>query len=317
MNRRYVLAPGVAFLLAAVALVPLVPGAEAAEVVLKDGSRIPVARPYVTKGTMAVLTRPDGSVVSLPLSEIDVEKSAASAAAPPPAAKAPTPPPVPAKPMTPADAAKIKGARKATVVLTDDDVAPGTPSASGGKGEKGEGEVSIGAVQAVRSKTGYTVNGTVVNSGGGPVQGVSVSIELVGEENKTITTAFGRVAQPTLGPGESAAFDAEIPSAVEAKNFRYVPRWQVRIPVKPATDGQSAQAGTPTGDQPPSAGGAPGEGDGQKKAAKKPEPEKTPAPPPPGWAAPQANAPIEGSTAQQPGGTFFPRPADNQPKPPQ
>ena len=310
MKRRLAFAAALTFLLAAVS-----PAGRAAEVVLKDGSTISVAKPYVTKGAMAILTRTDGSLVSVPLSTIDVEKTARSMAAPAPA-PTPTPGPVVApRPMTPAEAAKVKGPRKATVLLTDSDVAPGLPPGAPAA-QKGEGEVSIGGVQSVRTKNGYSFSGTVVNSGGNPVGGVMVSIELVGEENKTITTGFGRLAKTTLGPGESAAFEAEIASPVDAKSFRYVPRWQVTVPVKP---GSSASGGNGGSAQQTAAG--PGEGDGEKKPApKKPEPPKeqpTPPPPPPGYAAPQASAQVEGSTANSPTGAFLPRPADSQAKSPQ
>ncbi len=315
MKRRLASAAALAFFLSAAG-----PAALAAEVVLKDGSTVPVSKPYVVKGTMAILTRADGSLVSLPLSSIDVEKTAKAMAAPAPA---PTPAPtpvVPPKPLTPAEAAKMKGARRATVVLTDSDVALGAPPTAGAAtAEKGEGEVSIGGVQAVRTKTGYSFSGTVVNSGGNPVEGVSVSIELVGEEGKTITTGFGRVAKPTLAPGESAAFEAEIASAVEAKSFRYVPRWQVRISVKAGKPSPGGGDGDGQRQNQPQAAAGEG-GAAEPPPASKPEPPKeqpTPPPLPPGYAAPQASGKVEGAAGVAPEGLFVPRPSDNQAKPPQ
>lgn len=320
MIRRLAPAAVLAFLLAVAGLATLTagaasadPAAPAAEVVLRDGSTVAVARPYVTKGATAILTRPDGTLVSLPLSEIDVEKTAASMAAAKARAAAPaaTPAPTPeARAMTPAEAAKTRGARKASVVITDADVAPGALSPGGEDGGgSAVGDVSIGAVSATRTKTGYFISGTVQNSGKGPVQGVSVSVQLIGEENKTLKTGFARVAKGTLDPGESSAFEAEVESKVEAKNFRYVPRWQVReTPASARADARSKetaaaeQAADGGGDRPP------------KKAEKPPEP--TPPPPPPGWAAPQASAPIESSTSAPQNQPYVPRPSASQPQPP-
>ena len=45
-------------------------------VVLRDGSSVATTKPYVVKGKIAILTRTDGSLVSIPVEEIDEEKIA-------------------------------------------------------------------------------------------------------------------------------------------------------------------------------------------------------------------------------------------------
>src|SRR5512132_102923 len=110
-------------LLVAVVLACLAGIAGADEIWLKDGRRIVTKKPLVQKGSLALLTTTDGVLLSIPLLEIDldktaVEKARAAAATPVPTANVP-------KPLTPAEAAKLKGGRRAAVVLTDDTVAHG------------------------------------------------------------------------------------------------------------------------------------------------------------------------------------------------
>src|SRR5512140_3235171 len=77
----------------------------AADVILKDGQAVATKKPYVVKGKIAILTRTDGSLVSIPVEDIDLGKTAAAAARPA-APKAEATPAAPKKPMTPVEAAK-------------------------------------------------------------------------------------------------------------------------------------------------------------------------------------------------------------------
>ena len=110
-------------LLVAVVLACLAGIAGADEIWLKDGRRIVTKKPLVQKGSLALLTTTDGVLLSIPLSEVDLnrtaaEKARAAVATPVPTASVP-------KPLTPAEAAKLKSGRRAAVVLTDDTVAHG------------------------------------------------------------------------------------------------------------------------------------------------------------------------------------------------
>src|SRR4029079_6504187 len=72
-------------------------------VVLKGGSVITLQHPPVRRGNNVILTRTDGTLLSVPASEIDRAATAARNAAPPPPAPASA---IPARPATLAEAAR-------------------------------------------------------------------------------------------------------------------------------------------------------------------------------------------------------------------
>jgi len=269
--------------------------AGADEIWLKDGRRIVTKKPFVAKGSLALLTTTDGVLLSIPLSEIDLAKTAAEKARG--AVAEPLPAPSPLKPLTPAEAAKQKAGRRAAVVLTDDTIAHGIgDDVAGTKEGDGEGRVDIANTSVTRSKDGYSFTGSVINGGGGEVTAVAVTVEIVGKDGKTFSSAFAQLAKDTLAPGEKSTFAASAPLEGEAASYRYIPHWQVRIPAKPAGDAASA-ARTPGGATPKPEG----------------EPETAPAAPtatPPAFipiprpdvAPPSANAP----TGNPASGTFIP-----------
>jgi hypothetical protein len=283
--------------------------AAADEVWLKDGRSITTKKPLVTKGSNALLTTADGVLVSIPLAEIDLAKTAEARRL----AASPTPVPTPnlMKPMTPAEAARQKSSRKAVVVLTDDAVAHGFGEDTGERRPSdGEGRVEVANTSATRGKDGYTFTGTVINAGNGPVSGVSVTIEAVASDGKTFSSAFAQVAKDSLQPGEKSTFTASAPLEGEAATFRYMPRWQVPIPPKEPKEGSAKAAG---GSGAPAPGEAAAEGE--------PTPAATPPPAPtlvpvrrPDVAPPAANAP-SGNPAS---GAFIPQgePAQPSARPP-
>lgn len=297
--------------------VALASAAPAAEVALKDGRVIKTAKPYAVKGAMAILTLPDGRLLSVPASEVDVprtqELSKKAAAAPPAAPAEPTV----AAPKTLAEAAQSKGRKKASVVLTDSDVVPGEMLGQGEGGEKktGGGDVTISGADARKVEGGYAITGSVMNSSKIEVSAVKVTIEAIGDENKTIATVFGQIAKDSLGPGEKAAFTAQITTDVVAKSFRYVPSWQETVPrvEKVAPGGGTEGKGDATAAAKPSPSPTPAAA-APAAPAKAPEPEPTPRyVPDPGMAPPQANAPVGAPTT--PGGAYIPRPSDSQAQP--
>lgn len=275
-------------------------GAAAAdEIWLKDGRSITTRKPVVKKGPNALITTADGVLVSIPISEIDQAKTAEAKRL----AAAPVPAPTPnlMKPMTPAEAARQRSGRKAVVTLTDDSVAHGLGEDTGArKAEDGEGRVDVTNTSATRGKDGYTFTGSVINAGTSPVSGVSVTIEAVGADGKTFSSAYAQVARDTLQPGEKSTFTASAPLDGEASSFRYMPRWQVPIPVKTAEEkAKSAAAGSAA------------KGDAAAEGEPTPAPAPTPPPAPvivpiqrPDIAPPSANPPV-GNPAS---GTFLPQP---------
>jgi len=275
--------------------------AGADEIWLKDGRRIVTKKPLVTKGSLALLTTTDGVLLSIPLSELDLEKTAAEKAR----RAAPTPAPTPnlLKPITPAEAAKQKSGRKASVVLTDDTIAHGIGDEGVEKREgEGEGRVDVANTSVTRTKDGYSFSGSVINAGTGEVSGVSLTVELVNKSGNTFSSAFAQLAKDTLAPGEKSTFTASAPLEGEAASYRYVPHWQVRIQVKPAGDTK-----------------APGGSSSSKPAAEaEAEPTRTPPPAPtyapiprPDVAPPSANAP----TGNPANGAFIPQNDSTKPPP--
>jgi len=287
-------------LLVAVVLACLTGLAGADEIWLKDGRRIVTKKPFEKKGSLALLTTMDGVLLSIPLSEIDLDKTAAEKAHA--AAATPVPTADILKPLTPVEAAKQKSGRRAAVVLTDDSVAHGIGE-EGAEGKQGEGEgrVDVANTSATKTKDGYTFSGSVINSGASEVSGVTVTVEVVGKDGKTFSSAFAQLAKDTLGPGEKSTFTASTSMEGEAASYRYVPRWQVRIPVKSGSEAK-----------------APGGAAAKPEAEGGPTPAPTPPPAPtfvpiqrPDVSPPPANAP----TGNPANGTFIPQNDTTSPQP--
>lgn len=271
--------------------------AAADEIWLKDGRTITTNKPVVTKGTRALITTSEGVLVSIPLAEIDQEKTAEAKRK----ASAPTPVPTPniMKPMTPAEAARHRSGRKAVVTLTDDSVAHGFGEEVSGERREGsgEGKVDVSNTSATRTKDGYAFTGSVLNSGTSAVTGVSVTIEVVGRDGKTFSSAFAQVAKDSLEPGEKTTFTASAPLDGDAASFKYIPRWQIPIAAKPSSEAKGGAAG--------SAAPAGAAAEGEPTPAPTPPPAPTLVPIPRGDVAPpMANAPV-GNPAS---GTFLPPP---------
>src|SRR6266540_5963684 len=173
---------GVAMLFAAATLV-----LAADFVVLKGGTRVELKKPPVRQGTVVMLTRPDGTLLSVPASEVDWKATAAaSAAARASAAPAPV---VTAPPETPAEAARSgRAGAKARVKLTDADVAHvGEVETASGEKEKenekkgseprsGSARLEIADYTQEKSETDLVVRGALRNAGGLPVTNARLTV---------------------------------------------------------------------------------------------------------------------------------------------
>ncbi len=291
--------------------------ARADVVVLKDGRTITTVGPPVLKGRMALLKTPDGQLFSISADEIDAAKTEAARLKPTPT---PPPAPTPVRSLRPAEIAGKTPAKKATVVLTDEQVAAGNPYVEGDKKpEEGEPLIEVSNASSVKTPEGYQINGSLLNAGKAEAAGVSVTIEAVSAENKTISSVFGEVAKDRLAPGEKSSFKALMAKTPEdPRLFRYLPQWQTRVTVK---SGTAAGGGAPAASPPPPVRAA-SEPEGEAGRGEFPgtkPPEATPTPkivrvPQPDIAPPAANAPI--GAPDKPGGTFLPKPTGDQPKPP-
>ena len=288
-------------LFASLVLAVLVGAASADEIWLRDGRKITTTKPPVTKGRNMLLTTPDGVLLSVPIEEVDLDKTAAAKSRP--AASTPEPTAAPVKPLTLAEAARrASTGKRAAISLDDDSVAHGFGEEGGGEKADGEGKVDVANTTATRTKDGYSFSGSVINSGQGPVQAVAVTIEMISKDGTPVSTAFAQIAKDSLGPGEKTVFTASAVVDRDVAVFRYRPAWR---PVERASDAKGAggaAAGKPT-----------------------PEPEASPSPTPapvptyviiprPDVAPPAANPPV-GNPAS---GVFLPPPdaPKSAPKPP-
>jgi hypothetical protein len=296
-------------------------GTYADDVIMKDGRTLRTLGPPAVKGRMAILKTADGRLLSVPIDEIDMEKTTAARLKPTPV---PVPTATPLRPLTPAEAARIRSGKKATVVLTDDEVAGAMPvSDDPASKEAGEERIDVSNASAVRTKGGYKITGSLLNSGKVELSGVSVTIEAIGPENKTLVSGFGQLSKDQLAPGEKATFQTMLATESEALTFRYVPSWQVKLGVKGAAGGPDAGSGAaanaPGGGEKAAGGVVPtptvgpiGSQVGQK-GEKAPEAAPTPIPRPDMPLRPP-NAAV--GAPERPGGTFIPKPTGDQPKPP-
>jgi hypothetical protein len=305
--RRIVTLPALAVLL-------LLAGGGVGEdvVVLKDGRTLEIMGTPVTKGRIVLLKMRDGTLCSIPADEIDGPKTEAARAkpAPTPASKAESS----LRPPRPAEIAGKKSERKAAVALTDEQVAKGQNEDVAEKKDEDQERVDVTNAAATKSPSGYSITGSVLNSGNVDVSGISVTIEGVAG-GKTVATTFGQVAKDQLAPGEKSTFTAEMKETADIQTFRYVARWQTKVAVKSAVPSDWGGGVTPPPKPPEGADAAKTEGAGEKSA----EPTPVPTPrlvriPSPDVPAPPANAPI--GKPDKPGGTFLPQPTGDQPKPP-
>lgn len=312
-----------------VLLLALSAGAAAASdvVVLRGGTRIDLKQPPVRQGSVVLLTRRDGTLLSVPLSEIDQNATAVARSAPaarPAAASAAA-----RVPETPAEAAKAaREGPKARVRLTDADVGhyleTGAPSGEEKKEEAaaaGSGaRVDIAEYSQSKSGDNLIVKGTLRNLGTAAALNSRVTVTPIDEKGQTIDSAEASVSNGTIEPGRSVSFSASIPvGSRTVGTMRFSPRWVSQAPPAeaagaPAPSGALPGSGTPgtVAAGAPAAGGPP-----PASAARPPGPAPTPYGRGLTYAAPPPNAPMspppDGKSGYIPGAAT----PENQPKPPE
>ncbi len=215
----------------------LVAGPAAAErLVTAGGNVIETRGPWEVRGKTVVFTTSKGTLSSMRASEIDFD---ATEAANRPATEAPTaiePPPERREPV---------------LVLTDDDIGPGsaalasppadadadagseadqgTPNESSQDAEAAETDIQEDAVASVFVPAdrleirnwralddgqigGIELVGTLVNRGASVVVDLGVTVRFVGREGEESHEAF--VGSPTVGPGRAVDFRIPLPNIV-------------------------------------------------------------------------------------------------------
>lgn len=288
-------------------------------VVLKGGEVIALKQPAVKRGNTAYLTRADGSLLSVPLSEIDRDATAAANRA-----VVPAPAPVEApQASTPAEAVRTtKDGPKARVRITDADVShplDATPAGSTDKKDEPQTSGSAAKVELLdyqQDRTGDTlvVRGTLRNSGQQTAESVRLAVTVLDEKGQAIDGTTANLSKGSIESAMTVAFTAAL--KVGDRNtgsLQFQPTWTQPRPPAPAAR--------------PAGSGGPGSA-GQAAAASAANKSPAPAPTPFGrgtlYAAPIPNAPSEapkdGKTGYIPGATSpdnQPKPFPDQPQPPQ
>jgi hypothetical protein len=282
-------------------------------VVLKGGSSIELKTPWMTQGSNAILTRADGTVLSVPLSEIDLKATAAARKASPRPDASLT---VPAQ--TPVEATRaIRAVPKARVRLTDADVShesvlPGGLQEPEEKKDTAKGAARLEVVGYDQSKVGSNllVRGSLRNVGATAANNARLSVTALDLNGNPIGTGEAGISKGNLESFETVAFTTSIPVGDKIMGtLRFAPQW-IAAPL-PATPAEAAAAQKAASPSAPPAG---------MTSAAPPASQPTPQPIPYGqgllYAAPAANAssvpPEDSRTGYLPGASD---PA-SQPKPP-
>jgi len=299
-------------------------------VVLRGGTRIELKSPPMRQGNNVLLTKKDGTLLSVPSSEIDAAATAAAKAAPAPKASAAAAP----VPQTMAEAARAtQGGPKARVRLTDADVghelAPTGPgdeaAAAEGAAPTAGGDARVDVADYSQSKAGdnLIVKGVLRNLGTRTALNVRLAVTPHDEKGQPIDTVEASVSNGTLEAGKSVGFTATVAVGKRTVGImQFSPRWTPQA--TPAEVAAAAAGSKGTAAALPGAGGSGStSASAAAAAAGAPAPSSRPAPTPVPYgqgtlyAAPAPNAPsvapADGKTGYIPGAAS----PDNQPKPPE
>lgn len=299
--------------MAAAVLASFANAASADVLVLKGGTKMSIKGPILRQGQNVLVTNSDGTLLSVPASEVDFQATAAANRTAPAAAPAPAVTPLPERP---AEAVRATKGPKARVRLTDADVNHQMETARAEEGSGVAPAAAVGRVELVdysQQKSGdqLIVRGSLRNPGTGTVNGVRLNVMALDENGKVLSAAPATVAGSSLDPGRTVTFTATLSvGSVRVPILRFAPQWIPPPPppekeAPPAPEAGSEQAG----EAKPAAPAA--------SQAKAPPPQPTPygrgmlyAPP---AASAPTTAPADGKTGYIPGASS----PENQPKTPQ
>jgi hypothetical protein len=220
-------------------------------VVLKGGGVIQLKQPWVRRGNTAYLTRADGTLLSVPVSEIDRQAtavaSAASASPPPPA------PAVFAPPSTPAEALRSnRDGPKARVKITDSDVShpmdlSNATSAAAVEDKKallaGAARVEIATYDQKQDGGSLVVSGQLRNPTQQAAENVNLRVTVLDEKGQPIDAAPASLSNGLIEPGGAVDFTVKINVGERiVGSLRFAPTWNGPKP-PPAPAAQRANAG--------------------------------------------------------------------------
>jgi hypothetical protein len=294
-------------------------------VVLKGGAVINLKKAPEVRGTTVLLTRADGTVLSVRATDIDREATSAARSAP-----APAPAATPAPPATLAEAARAaREVPKARVRISDADVSHSEAAGQAGEAAPGEsapevdasagsGRVEVADYTQEKSGDALVVRGTLRNPGATPASNVRMTVAAIDTKGQAIATGEAGVSNGVIAPSSTVAFSVTIPvGARPVGSIRFSPRWMSPAPAAPAAAAPGPEGSSSGAAAADSAAAAPAT---SPAPAAKPAAPPAPAPTPYGRgnlyapSAPNApaQAPADGKTGYLPGASH---PA-NQPKPP-
>lgn len=202
-----------------VALVALAAAAGADWLVTKEGARVETDGPWKVKGSIVVFTLPNGTLSSIRLSEVDLDKSAAATY------EAKNPPP-PAE-----DEAEEEREVEPVLDVTDKDIRRAAPlsAAAGNAGEAASGEQGSATInepfellswsQEPRGD-GIEVRGTVVYRGAEElVERLNMIVSLETSDGARFASTSAALTSPVLRSGAGTTFRAVFPN-VEVEDYR-------------------------------------------------------------------------------------------------
>jgi hypothetical protein len=278
-------------------------------VVLKGGELLELRKPPERQGGVVLLTRADGTLLSVRADDVDWKASAAARNAGRSSAK--QEPAIASSPGTPAEAARAgREGPKARVKLTDADVGHlGEEESPSGEKKDAAAHPGGGRLEVIdygqeRSGSSLVVRGSLRNSGGTPAANAKMTVTAMDEKGETIASGEASISNGLVEPGGTVSFVATIPVGEKfVGSIRFAPQWLASAAPGPA---RSPVAAAPTP--------APGRAAAAPSAA--PSPVPTPygqgslyaAPAPPASTTP----PADGKTGYIPGMSS----PENQPKPP-
>jgi len=227
-----------------VALAMIAGSAAAATVVLKGGKRVEVAS-WSQQGNLIVLHYATGRVEGYPLAAVDLDATRAAVPKPEPNGGAKE-----VGSRSPFGKARSAPAGSG-VTITDAEVgkfnAPEeTPQAEEAKqDEDPSGQVTLVSYDLKPGDEGqWTVTATVSNSGGVPVQNLSVVVKPMDAEGKLLGTATAPLAG-VLDPGANGTVTATVTTPARPAQIAFDLNWQVFKPVvRPAAPAATTPAPT-------------------------------------------------------------------------
>ena len=202
-------------------------------VVLRGGVAIELKQPWVLRGGSALLTRKDGTLLSVPVSEIDLEATAAAKS------KSASPPsrshPASRSAATPAVAARVsRTLPKSKIRITDAQVtheqaadpASGGPERTDGRSFSGAARVEIPQYDQNRAGSQLFVRGTLRNAGAAPAESLRMSVEALDGKGQMVASNEARISKGMIEPGRTVGFTATLDVGENfVGSIRFFPQW--------------------------------------------------------------------------------------------